>query len=118
MIPRYQKIIFFLLLVVSIAMTLILVRLREQAHERLLRGEDIAPTSAPAVAAAEQATLVLANDSDGTLTSQLISLPLPKDDGARARALWKSCSSSTPALSQAIPSPLRIAPSPRSSCCP
>jgi hypothetical protein len=87
MIPRYQKVLFFLLLVVSIAMTVILVRLREQAHERLLRGEDIEPTSAPAVADAEQATLVVANDADGTLSSQLVSLPLPKDDGARARAL-------------------------------
>ena len=87
MIPRYQKFTFFLLLLVSIAMTVVLVRLRERAHDRLLQGEDLAPTSAPAVAAAEQATLVIASDRDGTLAARLVSLPLPKDDGARARAL-------------------------------
>ena len=87
MIPRYQKITFFLLLLVSIAMTVVLVRLRERAHDRLLQGEDLAPTSAPAIAAAEEATLVLASDHDGTLAARLVSLPLPKDDGARARAL-------------------------------
>ena len=87
MIPRYQKIVFFALLVVSIAMAAILVRLRERAHDRLLQGEDVAPTSAPAVAPAEQATLVVANDNDGTLTPEAVSLPLPKDEGARARAL-------------------------------
>jgi hypothetical protein len=87
MIPRYQKIVFFALLVLSIAMTAVLVRLRERAHDRLLKGEDVAPTSAPAVAPAEQATLVVANDTDGTLVPEAVSLPLPKDEGARARAL-------------------------------
>jgi len=87
MIPRYQKIVFVVLLVVSIVMGTILVRLREQAHDRLLKGEDVAPTVAPAVAPAEQATLVVANDSDGTLVEEAQSLPLPKDAEARARAL-------------------------------
>jgi hypothetical protein len=87
MIPRYQKIVFVVLLVVSIVMGTILVRLREQAHDRLLKGEDLAPTVAPAVAPAEQATLVVANDSDGTLVEEAQSLPLPRDAEARARAL-------------------------------
>jgi hypothetical protein len=87
MIPRYQKILFVVLLVVSIAMGAVLVRLRERAHDRLLKGEDLAPTVAPAVAPAEQATLVLANDMDGTLVPEAQSLPLPKDAEARARAL-------------------------------
>ncbi len=38
----------------SIAMAVVLVRLRERAHDRLLKGEDVAPTTAPAVAPAEQ----------------------------------------------------------------
>ena len=87
MIPRYQKIVFVVLLVVSIAMGAVLVRLRERAHDRLLKGEDVAPTTAPAVAPAEQATLVVANDLDGTLVPEARSLPLPKDPEARARAL-------------------------------
>jgi hypothetical protein len=87
MIPRYQKVVFVVLLIVSIAMATILVRLRERAHERLLQGQDTAPTTAPVVVPEEQATLVVANDSDGTLTPQQRSLPLPKDSQARARAL-------------------------------
>jgi Sporulation and spore germination len=86
-IPRYQKIVFVLLLVVSIAMAAVLVRLRERAHDRLLQGQDLAPTTAPAVAPAERATLLVANDMDGTLVSEESSLPLPRDPGARARAL-------------------------------
>ena len=87
MIPRYQKVVFVGLLVVSIAMAAVLVRLRERAHDRLLKGEDVAPTTAPAVAPAEQATLLVANDTDGTLVTEQRSLPLPKDPGARARAV-------------------------------
>jgi hypothetical protein len=87
MIPRYQKIVFVVLLVVSIAMGAVLVRLRERAHERLLKGEDLAPTVAPEVAPEVQATLMVANDVDGTLVSEARSLPLPVDAEARARAL-------------------------------
>jgi hypothetical protein len=39
------------------------------------------------VAPAEQATLVVANDSDSSLLTQVHSLPLPDDAGARARAV-------------------------------
>jgi hypothetical protein len=87
MIPRYQKIVVLVLLVVSIGMAAVLVRLRERAHDRLLKGEDLAPTTAPAVAPAEQATLLVANDMDGAMATEAQSLPLPKDSEARARAL-------------------------------
>jgi hypothetical protein len=87
MIPRYQKVVFILLLIISVGMGAFLVRLREKAHERLLKGEDLAPTTAPAVAPAEQATLIVANDMDASLVSEQQSLPLPKDAEARARAL-------------------------------
>jgi hypothetical protein len=87
MIPRYQKIVFVVLLVISIVMAVVLVRLRERAHERLLKGEDLAPTVAPAVAPEVQATLMVANDLDGTMVAEAQSLPLPRDAEARARAL-------------------------------
>jgi hypothetical protein len=87
MIPRYQQVLFALLLVASIAMAAVLVRLRERAHDRLLKGEDLAPTTAPVVAPAEQVTLLVANDMDESLVPEQRSLPLPKDAGARARAL-------------------------------
>ena len=87
MIPRYQKIVFAVLLLASVAMGIVLVRLRERAHDQLLKGEDLAPTVAPAVAPAEPATLMVANDMDGTMVSEARSLPLPKDAEARARAV-------------------------------
>jgi hypothetical protein len=86
-IPRYQKIIFIVLLIASLAMGAVLWRLRERAHERLLAGQDSAPTRAPEVAPAEQATLMVANDVDGSMQAQVESLPLPADPGARARAV-------------------------------
>jgi len=86
-IPRYQMILFGLLLLASLAMGAALWHLRERAHQRLIAGQDSAPTSAPAVAPAEQAALLVANDSDGSILTQLHSLPLPADPGARARAV-------------------------------
>ncbi len=87
MIPRYQKILFAILLLASLGMGFKLWQLRERAHKRLLAGETTAPTKAPEVAPAEQATLVAANDMDNSLVPQLHSLPLPADPEARARAV-------------------------------
>ena len=87
MIPRYQKYLFTILLVASVLMGFGLWQLRERAHQRMLAGQDSAPTSAPQVEASEQATLLVANDNDGSLLTQVHSLPLPADPGARARAV-------------------------------
>jgi len=87
MIPRHQKIIFAVLLLASLAMSIVLWRLRERAHQRLIAGQDLSPTQAPEVAPAEQATLLVANDAFNSLLPQVHSLPLPKDPGARARAI-------------------------------
>jgi hypothetical protein len=86
-IPRYQKILFAVLLIASLAMGIVLWQLRDRAHKRLLAGESTAPTQAPEVAPAEQATLIAANDMDNSLIPQMHSLPLPADPGARARAV-------------------------------
>ena len=87
MIPRYQKILLVALLIASLGMGFKLWQLRERAHKRLLAGETTAPTKAPDVAPAEQATLIAANDLDNSLMPQAHSLPLPADPGARARAV-------------------------------
>ena len=87
MIPRYQKALFVILLITSVAMGVVLWQLRERAHKRMLAGEASAPTRAPEVAPAEQATLLAANDADNSLVPQVHSLPLPADPGARARAV-------------------------------
>ncbi len=87
MIPRYQKILLAVLLIASLGMGIKLWQLRDRAHKSLLAGETTAPTKAPEVAPAEQATLVAANDLDNSLVPQMHSLPLPADPGARARAV-------------------------------
>ena len=87
MIPRYQKILFVILLLASCGMGFKLWQLRDRAHKHLLAGDSSAPTAAPVVSPAEQATLVAANDLDNSLIPQIHSLPLPADPGARARAV-------------------------------
>ncbi|MGO9940203.1 MAG: GerMN domain-containing protein [Terracidiphilus sp.] len=87
MIPRYQKILFSVLLAAALIMAGVLWHLRQRAHQRLLAGEDSAPTKAPEVAPTERATLLVANDADGSLQVQARALPLPADPSARARVL-------------------------------
>jgi hypothetical protein len=87
MIPRHQSVIFILLLAASIVMGGVLWHLRERAHERLLQGQSSAPTEAPQVAPAEQATLMVANDADDSVTARVLTLPLPQNPEARARVV-------------------------------
>ena len=87
MIPRYQTILFVVLLAASVIMGTVLWNLRERAHQRLLQGVNSTPTQAPQVAPAEQATLMVANDSDNSVLARILSLPLPQNSEARARAV-------------------------------
>lgn len=87
MIPRYQTVLFVILLAASMVMGGVLWHLRDRAHQRLLAGEDSAPTEAPEVAPVEQATLMVANDEDDSLESRVLSLPLPPGPSGRARAV-------------------------------
>jgi hypothetical protein len=86
-IPRYQTVLFVILLVVSIIMGAVLWQLRNRAHERMLAGQDSAPTQAPQVAPTERATLMVANDQENTLMTQVLSLPLPPSPNARAQVI-------------------------------
>lgn len=87
MISRAHSIILAVLLLASLIMGGLLFRMRERAHSRMLAGQDSAPTKAPEVAAPEQATLIVADDDDSSLRTEVYSLPLPSDPGARARAI-------------------------------
>jgi hypothetical protein len=87
MIPRLQAVLFLILLIASLVMGAILFHMREKAHDRMLAGQDAAPTQAPQVAAPEQARLFVASDEDNTLRPLVYSLPLPSDPGARGKAI-------------------------------
>jgi hypothetical protein len=86
-IARHQTILFTVLLAASAGMGVALWNQLEHAHQRLLAGEDSAPTKAPQVAPAEQATLLVANDNDNSLITETQSLPLPQDAESRARVI-------------------------------
>ena len=90
MIPRYQTVLFVVLLAASVMMTVFLWRQLDRAHQRMLEGQSSAPTQAPQVAPAEPATLMVASDGDGSLQPRVLSVPLPSleaNPGARARAI-------------------------------
>lgn len=86
-IPRYQTILFSVLLLASLVMGVVLWQLRDRAHQRLIAEDNSTPTQAPEVAASEEATLLVAKDADGSLFTQTHTLPLPKDPGSRVRAI-------------------------------
>jgi hypothetical protein len=86
-IPRHQTVLFIVLLAASVIMGVLLWNQLRRAHDRLLRGEDSAPTQAPQVAPAEQATLMVADDADNTVQPRLLTLPLPQNPEARARVI-------------------------------
>jgi len=87
MIARHQTILFIILVVACLGMGGLLWHQLDRAHQRLLKGEDSAPTQAPEIAPAEKATLLVANDADNALITQIQILPLPQDDGVRARLI-------------------------------
>ncbi|MGH9561481.1 MAG: GerMN domain-containing protein [Terracidiphilus sp.] len=87
MIPRHQIVLVVILLATSVIMSAVLWNQLRRAHERLLRGEVAAPTQAPEVAPAEQSTLMVAVDADNTVEPRTLTLPLPENPEARARAV-------------------------------
>jgi hypothetical protein len=90
MIPRYQRILFWVLLVASVVMAVVLIRLRERAADRIAGSYDSTETAAPQnPAPAETVTLFEANDADDTVAPVTRPLALPQETGARARVLLR-----------------------------
>ncbi len=87
MIPRYQKIVLWLLLISSVLMAAYLIRLRARAQDQLAAVPDPVPMRAPVEAPPEQATLMVANDADGSLAPVERQVALPAETTTRARAL-------------------------------
>jgi hypothetical protein len=87
MIPRHQTVLFLILLLTSVTMGAMLWNQLRRAHEQLLRGEVTAPTQAPQVAPMEQATLMVASDANNSVAPRILTLPLPQNPEARARAV-------------------------------
>jgi hypothetical protein len=88
MIPRYQRILFWILVVGILLMTAFLLHGCEQAHQRLVTLNDTLPIAPPTTSAGtEDITLYIANDADASITPTTQQLSLPQEPALRARAL-------------------------------
>jgi hypothetical protein len=94
MIPRYQRSLFWTLLLASVAMAIVLIRFRELAADRIAGHPDAGAESQPlpeTVAAPEETvTLLEADDLDDGIAAVTRQMPLPTEPGARARVLLRN----------------------------
>lgn len=87
MIPRYQRALLWVLLLVSAVMAIFLIRLRERAADKLQAAADATPLTPPSAMPQSDVTLMLANDNDGSLVNAPRQMALPAEPHARARYL-------------------------------
>ncbi len=87
MISRGQRILFWILLVSSVVMAVVLLRMRERALDQLLASAENMPLNPGGNRPVQHVTMVIANDMDGSLQPAGQSLALPIDDNARAHVI-------------------------------
>lgn len=87
MIPRYQRVLFWILSTAIVLMAAFLLHGCEQAREKLTRHRNETPLEAPVAAPSQSVRLAMANDADGTITMADREIALPAEPTARARAL-------------------------------
>jgi len=86
-IPRYQRVLFGVLLAGIVLMAAFLLHERRLAHDRLAARIDATPLAAPVLSATGAFTFDLASDNDGSVTAVERQIALPADPSVRARAL-------------------------------
>lgn len=87
MIPRHQQILFWILLLSSVGLSVMLIRMRERAHDSMMHVDEAMPLNPPAKTTAQNVTFMVANDLNGSLTSERQLMNLPADINASARAV-------------------------------
>jgi hypothetical protein len=87
MIPRYQRVLFWILSSAILLMALFLLHGCEQAREKLTRHRDETPLAAPVVTPSETVRLAMASDADASITLKEREIALPAETTARAHAL-------------------------------
>jgi Sporulation and spore germination len=90
MISRAQRILFAAMLIAVVAMSVILIRLRERAQERLHTVQGSTPILETTSSAPQTVTLVIPNDLDGSLQEVQRNVSLPNDDSTKARVLLET----------------------------
>jgi hypothetical protein len=87
MIPRYQRVLLWVLLLASAVMAIFLIRMRERAADKLQAAANSTPLTPPSAMPTSDVTLMLANDVDGSLVNTEKRIALPSEPHARARYL-------------------------------
>jgi hypothetical protein len=87
MIPRYQRILYWTLVSGIFLCIATLIRGCERKHERILAMRDQSPIPAPTDIPNEQVQIARANDADGSVSLEDVSLALPTEPSLRARVL-------------------------------
>lgn len=87
MIPRYQKVLLWLLLLGSVWTAAYLIRLHARAEDQMAAVADTAPMPVPVEAKPSDVTLMIADDEDGSLSPVQRQLALPAETTTRAKAL-------------------------------
>lgn len=87
MIPRYLRFIYWSLIAAIVAMAFVLAFSRQRDHARILASRDASPIAAPTDIPNEQASIATANDADGSVAMEDISLALPAEPSLRARVI-------------------------------
>ena len=87
MISRWQRILFWTLLVSSVLMAVVLLRMRERALDRLLASAETMPLNPSASKPAQSVTMMIANDMSGALQASSQNMALPIDSNARAHVI-------------------------------
>jgi Sporulation and spore germination len=87
MIPRYQRILFWILVGGIAIMAGFLLHGCHEAHKRLATHNDDTPISATFSTSTEDIAFYLANDADGSISSTQQPVALPQDPTVRARII-------------------------------
>lgn len=87
MISRWQRILFWSLLISSVLMAVVLLRMRERALDRLLASAESMPLNPSASRPAQSVTMMMANDMNGSLQPASQNMALPIDSNARAHVI-------------------------------
>jgi hypothetical protein len=87
MIPRYQRVLFWILVSCILGMGAFLLRGCREAQKRLTALNDATPLAAPTTTATEEVTLYVASDADGAIRPIRSQIALPQDPSLKARSL-------------------------------
>ena len=87
MIPRYQRVLFWVLSISSLLMVAFLLHGCVQAREKLNRRPNETPLTAPVTAQVEKVRLALADDATGRIVLTEREVALSEEEGARALGL-------------------------------